>query len=63
MFPLFKPTYNYQIWMIYEFTLLRKRLIKLLNLTNTLHNFNNNGNKTEKVASKLLPGVVKHVGR
>ena len=38
-------------------------LVKLLNLTNSVHNFNNNGSETEKVASKLPTEEARHVNR
>ena len=33
---------------MYEFKLLRKTLIKILNLTSSVYNFNKNGSETEK---------------
>ena len=48
MFPLFKPKYNLKTWIIYELTLLRKKLIKFSNFAGSVYNFNNNGTETEK---------------
>ena len=36
------------------------KLIKLLNLPNSLYNFNNNGNKTEQAESELLIKQARH---
>ena len=49
-----KPTYNLPNLIMYEFTLLRKNINWILNLTNSVYNFNNNGSESEKSGIKAL---------
>ena len=49
-----KPTYNLPNLIMYEFTLLRKNINWILNLTNSVYNFNNNGSESEKSVIKTL---------